>query len=292
LQQQQQQHFRISRCEAGRNPVARASKDYKGTGAGVRFAGPETIRARSQVMRDIAIAIGVIVLVAWCGAAAFTSQGGSCHGQDSKAGEKQPKDTDEAKVQLPLCPVMGDDVDFNVKTMTAEGPVFFCCPMCIGKFEKEPEKYAEKLAAQREALKKMERIQVNCPVSGDPIDGRTPATVEGRTVHFCSKECVAKYEKEPGKYKAKLEASYTYQTRCPVSAEKIAPTAYADLPTGERVYLCCPGCRAPLQKEPGKFATKLAAQGVHLDLRKLTRDPKDEERKGDVHSGHRHGHGE
>ena len=39
-------------------------------------------------------------------------------------------DDDKAKAgksAFPMCPLMGDAVDFSVKTMTKEGPVYFCC---------------------------------------------------------------------------------------------------------------------------------------------------------------------
>jgi len=200
--------------------------------------------------------------------------------------EKKPAEQKATEKELPLCPVMGEPVDFTVKTMTDDGPVFFCCKDCIAKYEKEPAKYAEKVAAQREALKKLERIQVSCPVTGKPIDGETYVTAGGQKVGFCCPNCPAKYESEPAKYKAKLEASYTYQTRCPVSGEKIDPTAFTDLPTGQRVYLCCPGCGDKLLKDPEKFAPKLAEQGVNVDVKKL----KGEKPKHDDHGAHEHDH--
>jgi YHS domain-containing protein len=88
-------------------------------------------------------------------------------------------------------------------------------------------------------------------------------------VYFCCGDCVPKYKASPAKYRAKLEASYTYQTRCPVSGKKIDPAAYVDLKTGERIYLCCEDCGAKVSKEPEKYAPKLAEQGVNLDLKKL-----------------------
>lgn len=177
----------------------------------------------------------------------------------------------------PLCPVMGDPVDFSIKTMTDDGPVYFCCKMCIKKLEKGPDRYAAKIAAQRAALKKLKRLQVNCPVGGHPIDGKTFAMIRGRGVYFCCEPCVPKYDTEPAKYQAKLEASYTYQTKCPITGEKIKPTVFADLPTGQRVYFCCPGCDKKLLADPEKYAPKLAAQGINLDVKKLER----EQRAGD-----------
>jgi YHS domain-containing protein len=188
---------------------------------------------------------------------------------------------------LPPCPVTGEPIDFSVRTMTEDGPVYFCCPDCIPKFEKDPAKYTEKIAAQRAALKKLERVQVTCPVMGNPIDGRSFVSIYGQDADFCCQYCPPRYLKDPAKYKAKLEASYTYQTRCPVSGEKINPTAFVDL-AGQRIYLCCKGCSEKLTKDPAKYAPKLAEQGVKLDLKKLAGQP---ERKEDQHTHDHDEHG-
>ncbi len=187
---------------------------------------------------------------------------------------------------LPLCPVMGGAVDFGVRTMTADGPVYFCCPACISKFEKDPAKYADQAAVQRQALKKLERVQVACPVTGNPIDGKTFVFLEGQGIHFCCENCPPKYV--PSRDKAKLEASFTYQTRCPVSGEKIDPTAFVDL-AGRRIYLCCKGCGEKLTKDPAKYASKLAEQGVKLDLKELKTPPGEKDNHGE--QGHNHEHG-
>jgi YHS domain-containing protein len=204
------------------------------------------------------------------------------HGHDAKHGKHEEKGS-----KLPLCPVMGDPVDFSVKTMTDDGPVYFCCENCIEKFNKKPQKYAPKVAAQRTALKKLERVQVNCRVSGNPIDGKTFAMVDGQGVYFCCKNCVAKYEKDPAKLKAKLEASYTYQTRCPVMGAEIDPAAFVDLPTGQRVYFCSQGCDDKLLKDPEKYAAKLAAQGINVDVSKLKGGQG--QHAGEGHGSHGHG---
>ncbi len=195
--------------------------------------------------------------------------------------------------KLPLCPIMGNPVNFLVQTMTDEGPVYFCCPGCIDKYEKNPAKYAKQTKAQRAAAKKMKRVQVICPVSGEPIDGKTSVTSGGKGVSFCCPDCAAKYEKDPAKYAAKLEASYTYQTRCPVMGGKVNPTSFTDLPTGERIYFCCQGCESKLLKSLEKYAPKLAAQGIKIDVKKLKaatneKDKASQKKAGHDHEGHDH----
>lgn len=177
--------------------------------------------------------------------------------------------TQDAQSSLPLCPVMGDPVDFNIKTMTDEGPVYFCCPMCIKKFNENPDKYAEKVARQRKQLHERERIQVTCPVSGEPVDKNVLISRGDEKIYFCCAGCKPKYEADPKKYAAKLEASYTYQTHCPVMGGKIDPTAFTDLPTGERIYFCCSGCDKKFLTDPAKYAQNLEKQGIHLNMEKL-----------------------
>ena len=198
--------------------------------------------------------------------AAVLSWTGAAHAQHKEDAQSAPPAAKEPK--LPACPVSGEPVNFLVSTMTADGPVYFCCKDCIKTFEADPAKYAEKITAQRQMLKKMDRIQVTCPVTGEPIDGKSSALVNGKKIEFCCKDCVSAFEKDPAKYKAKLEASYTYQTKCPVTGEKINPLRFVDLPSGQRVYLCCPGCMPKFKKDPAKYAPQLGAQGIKIEVKK------------------------
>lgn len=210
------------------------------------------------------------------------------HGGHGAADEKkiaEPKHADSGK-RLPLCPVMGEPVDFTLKAMTDDGPVYFCCDMCIPKFKKDPAKYAEKVATQRAALEKRERVQVTCPVDGKGVDGKLTAEVSGHKIAFCSKNCQAKYAEHPGTFKAKLADSYTYQTRCPISGEKIQPNVFTDLSTGQRIYFCCASCGDKLLKDPAKYAPKLEEQGVMIDPKKLSAP--DSKAKKDEHGEHKH----
>jgi YHS domain-containing protein len=213
-------------------------------------------------------AFALTAILAWATGGGLAQQ--EPGGKVTQSGEKSKGVTEPAaRPALPLCPVMDEPIDFNVRTMTEDGPVYFCCRVCITKFEQDPAKYADKVAAQRRALKKMERVQVACPVTGNPIDGKTFIESEGQRVGFCCPGCVAKYERDPSQYKAKLAAAYTYQTRCPVSGKKIDPTVYVDLATGERIYLCCKDCGPKLAQDQAKYAPRLEEQGIRLDLSKL-----------------------
>ena len=191
---------------------------------------------------------------------------------EGKGKSDEPKPAPVGKAEqpaLPKCPVSGETANLYVSTTTDDGPVYFCCSDCIAKFKADPKKYAEKVAAQREALKKLPRVQVTCPISGKPVSDKSFVEKDGQKVYFCGDGCKAKYEADPAAFKAKLEGCYTYQTRCPVMGGEINPTAFTDLPSKQRVYFCCMACEKKLLAEPEKYAPKLAAQGYKIDVEKV-----------------------
>jgi YHS domain-containing protein len=50
------------------------------------------------------------------------------------------------------------------------------------------------------------------------------------------------------------------QTVCPVMGGKINKASYADH-EGQRIYVCCAGCLAPLKKDAPKYIKKMAENG-------------------------------
>ncbi len=216
--------------------------------------------------------------------------------QDKPAKPAEPgkaeAEKNEPAAKLPMCPVMEEPVDFAVKTLTADGPVYFCCKDCISKYEEAPAKFAEKVAAQRAACDKLPRIQVNCPLDGKPIKPDASAEIDGQTLYFCSSDCAGKYKESPAKHKAGLLGSYTYQTKCPVTGERIMPVAFVDQPDGNRVYYCCVSCDKQVRKDPAKYAAKLKEQGTYLNLKKFKSDDKGGAEKGKPEGKHEHKPGE
>ncbi|HKQ48322.1 MAG TPA: hypothetical protein VJZ71_09665 [Phycisphaerae bacterium] len=166
------------------------------------------------------------------------------------------------------CPVMNEAVNFYVKTESPNGPVYFCCAMCIEKYEKNKAKYEKKVAEQRKRVAALPKVQVTCPISGDVVDGKSSTEHNGEMVQFCCPKCIDHFKKDPEKYRAKLAGSYTYQTTCPISDEPIDPKSTTTMSDGETVYFCCPKCAAKFKEEPAKYAKKLETQGYHLDLEK------------------------
>lgn len=47
-----------------------------------------------------------------------------------------------------ICPVMGGPINKNVYVDYQGQRVYFCCPACIGLFQKQPEKYLQKMTEE------------------------------------------------------------------------------------------------------------------------------------------------
>lgn len=181
--------------------------------------------------------------------------------QIARAGDKE-------KVEA-LCPVMGEPVDPSIWTATDDGPVLLCCGGCIKKYNENPEKYAVKTAALREAMKKMPKTQVTCPISGDAVDTDVFTKQDGENVYFCCEKCKGAYEKDPAKYKTKLANSYSYQPGCPFSGDPIDPTASVEFTTGQKVYFCCGKCSGKFASDPAAHVDKLKKLGIYVKPDKL-----------------------
>lgn len=191
------------------------------------------------------------------------------------------------------CPILGEPINLAVAIETADGPVFFCCQECVPKFQSDPAKHAVKVTEQRKALADLPKIQVLCPVSGDPADRKVFVETAGKRVYFCCKGCINKYQTNPGKYASALANSYTYQTKCPVMGEDIDPKAFSTAGRGKRFYYCCKGCDKKFFKDPEKYLPNLVAQGFSINTQEMTQnDPghagHDDDEKG--HDGHNHDH--
>lgn len=202
--------------------------------------------------------------------------------------------TNAQKLENVICPVKDEPVNLAVSTATDDGPVYFCCAGCIGRYEKDAKKYADEVSEQRKVLKTLDKVQVACPVTGEAISEKSFIKEGGKKVYFCCNECVKKYTKAPEKYATKLANSYTYQTQCPVMGEDIDPNVSVTLTNGMSVYLCCKGCIKKLSKDLAKYAPKLADQGYSFDAGKVHVNAAVE---GDGHGhdgddGHDHDHGD
>ncbi len=167
-----------------------------------------------------------------------------------------------------LCPVMGEPANLLSHADLPDGPVYVCCKGCIKKIEENPSKYAKQIAAQRAVVAKLPKIQVACPISGEPADPEITVEHKGEKVAFCCGGCAKKFKAKPERFKAKLAAAYTYQTKCPVMGKDINPKSFTTLKSGEKIYYCCPGCDGKLRGNPDKYAEALEAQGFFVNWEK------------------------
>lgn len=99
---------------------------------------------------------------------------------------------DESAPINEVCPVKGKDVDGS---KSVEYTASFCCGKCVTKFEKDPAKYAEKLAAAEEG---------KCAFSGKDVDPDATAKV---TIAVCCGGCKKKVAEDPVKYLGELSDS-------------------------------------------------------------------------------------
>jgi len=160
-----------------------------------------------------------------------------------------------------LCPVSGKPAGLANKTMTPEGPVFFCCDGCPKKFEADADKYKEQVAAQRAVLAHYPKVQETCPLSGKPIIKEAFVESEGKKVYFCCNGCAGKYKAEPAKFKDKLAATYTYLDlpKCPISG-KPADLSIKVMSDDGAVYFCCNGCPKKYSADAAKYKEQVAEQ--------------------------------
>jgi len=166
---------------------------------------------------------------------------------------------------LPTCPVSGEPASYFVSAQTPDGPIYFCCNGCAKKYKKDTAKYAANVERQRAVLAKLPKVQVTCPITGEVVDPKVTIDHNGEKVAFCCAKCVDKFQSYARRFKGRLAASYTYQTKCPITGEEIDPTAFTEFSTGEKVYYCCPKCGDKLLANPAKYNEKLVAQGVNID---------------------------
>lgn len=90
-----------------------------------------------------------------------------------------------------VCPVKGKDVDGS---KAVEFTATFCCGKCVAKFEKDPAKYASKLAEAEDG---------KCALSGKEVDPEATATIK---IAVCCGGCEKKVSADPVKYLGEIES--------------------------------------------------------------------------------------
>jgi|GEM_PF-1117576 len=153
-----------------------------------------------------------------------------------------------AAVEPIQCPVTGRPIDLNVSIEFEGRRVYFADATAREKFLDDPGQYAEAVRKQWD-LMRPPRVQVLCPVTGKPVDPEVSTLWNGVRIYFASAEAKATWEKDPQRYAAKLEESYTFQTVCPCGYGDIRPDVSLEY-NGRTLYFCCPGCREGFKRNP------------------------------------------
>ena len=77
--------------------------------------------------------------------------GGNTCSNQAQAADNSAAAKNAVDVGNTICPVTGEKIDEKTKeTYVYEGKIYnFCCPMCVPKFKKEPEKYIKKIEEEK-----------------------------------------------------------------------------------------------------------------------------------------------
>lgn len=101
------------------------------------------------------------------------------------------------KVQV-ICPVTKEPVDRKVSIERDGKTVYLCCKGCVGKYGRDPAKYATALANSY-------TYQTTCPVMGEAINPKVSTVLStGETIYYCCKGCDKPLRENPAKYNKNL----------------------------------------------------------------------------------------
>lgn len=129
------------------------------------------------------------------------------------AGEPEagtPEKAKEDSYPLDTCIVTGEKLGSMGEPVIYEHEgreIRFCCKGCIGRFQKDPAGYLEKMDKAIIARELENYPFETCVVSGDtlgtmgePVD----RVYDNRLVRLCCAGCIPRFEKDPEKYMKKL----------------------------------------------------------------------------------------
>ncbi|MCB1221390.1 MAG: hypothetical protein H7A35_00770 [Planctomycetales bacterium] len=109
----------------------------------------------------------------------------------------------------------------------------------------------------------------SCPVSGEELGSMGDPihyNYQGRDIEFCCQSCVPKFEADPAKYIAEIDARMIEQQMadypldsCPVTGDKLgAEGETVDIIFDNRlVRFCCADCVKDFKADPAKYLSKI-----------------------------------
>jgi len=172
---------------------------------------------------------------------------------------------------LGVCAVTGKslaDVENPVIHAYEGRELRFASQEALDTFKKDPATYLKKVDAATVKQQMPYYPLDTCVVSGDKLGGMGGAVdyvYKNRLVRFCCTGCIAKFEKDPATYLAKLDAAVVDKQKagyalsvCPVMGGKIEDGKGVDYVAGNRlIRFCCPGCIQAFEKTPEKYLKAL-----------------------------------
>lgn len=75
------------------------------------------------------------------------------HNEEMQMNKESSSAVNEDKIEdvgNEICPVSGEPVDKNVSYVYEGKRYYFCCPMCIEEFKKDPGKYIKKIEEEKQ----------------------------------------------------------------------------------------------------------------------------------------------
>lgn len=169
---------------------------------------------------------------------------------------------------LETCPLTGEKLDENAKSLIVEGTlVRVCCAKCVKGVKASPTAAVAMVKRAVIAQQLASYPLKTCVVSGEPLGEKPVDMVIGtRLVRVCCTDCVKVVNKDSSKHMATIDAALirsqieAYPSKaCPVSGEALGSMGdpINRLYGTKLVRLCCKGCLKSYEKNPAKFAEQI-----------------------------------
>jgi hypothetical protein len=148
------------------------------------------------------------------------------------------------------CPIMAKPASKAMFAETSKGRIFVCCPPCIAKILKDPDRA---YAAAYPTTKKTGNTK--CPVTDKPLEADAVTVVlQGYEIGVC-KTCAEQATKNHQITLAKALDPKIVEIRnatCPVTNQAVATNAFCVI-GNELVHLSSPKVVEDVKKDPAKF---------------------------------------
>ncbi len=152
------------------------------------------------------------------GGRTFMTCCGKCKAKIEKDPEKYAAKLDAAILEaqladypLTVCPISGNELGAKGEPhrMVIDGTlVQLCCPKCVDKATAQSAAIVKRIQDARYAAQRASYPLTTCVVSGEDLDEDAQDVMFGTTlVRFCCEKCIAKFEKNPAAFLAKIDAA-------------------------------------------------------------------------------------